>query len=200
MSVDKRKDFFDSSAGSWDDKQAKVDWARKAAQVAKWFALAEGQAVLDVGCGTGVLLPHLRRKVKTEGQVVGIDFSFQMLEKAKKCIEDRLSLANAGVGAIPFRQGSFDRVTCFSSFPHFPDKPRALAEMTRVLKVAGRLFVAHLHSSEEIADLHGSVGGAVRMDHLPDPDEMAALMRAVGLVEVSVSNEPGKYLAQGRKA
>jgi ubiquinone/menaquinone biosynthesis C-methylase UbiE len=199
--MDDRRAFFDAGADNWEAMSAERERLQRIAAVAEWFDIDAGQSVLDVGTGTGVMLPFLSRMVGPRGRVVGIDFSFSMVDKAwKQNIDSNvLSVANAGVGAIPFREGTFDRVTCFSAFPHFPDKPRALAEMTRVLKDGGRLFVAHMHSREEIAALHGSVGGAVGRDRLPDPDEMTRLMEVAGLTEATVENAPGKYFARGKK-
>jgi ubiquinone/menaquinone biosynthesis C-methylase UbiE len=132
--------------------------------------------------------------------LVAIDFSLPMLlAAARHDFEVRPAFFNAGVAAIPFRQGSFDKVTCFSAFPHFPDKKKALAEMVRVLKKDGSLFIAHLHSIEEIAKLHRDVGGSVHHDHLPDSGMMTMLMNEAGLSGVRIENEPGKFLAQGRK-
>ena len=104
------------------------------------------------------------------------------------------------MAAIPFKQGSFDKVTCFSAFPHFPDKAKALSEMVRVLKKGGALFIAHLHSIEEINQLHHAVGGAVMRDRLPDRETMGRLMRDAGLSKIEMENEPGRFLALGRKS
>jgi ubiquinone/menaquinone biosynthesis C-methylase UbiE len=198
--MDERKAFFDAGADSWDAMGADINRVHKVAGVADWFDITPGQTVLDVGTGAGILLPFLSTKVTNQGLIIGMDFAYQMLEKAQKRTgENPITLTNAGVGAIPFREATFDRVTCFSAFPHFPDKKRALAEMIRVLKPGGRLYIAHMHSIEEIAELHGSVGGAVKMDHLPRPENMAALMEDAGLTDVQVTNEPGKYLAFGRR-
>jgi ubiquinone/menaquinone biosynthesis C-methylase UbiE len=198
--MDDRKAFFEAGADNWEALSGQDERLQRIAAVTKWFDIDSGQLVLDVGTGTGVLLPFLSRMVGSGGRVVGIDFSYSMVDKARKQADDEvLFVTNAGVGAIPFRSGTFNRVTCFSAFPHFPDKPRALSEMARVLKPGGWLFVAHMHSREEIAALHGSVGGAVRKDHLPDPDEMTRLMETAGLAEVTVENMPGKYFARGKK-
>jgi ubiquinone/menaquinone biosynthesis C-methylase UbiE len=114
--------------------------------------------------------------------------------------EIRPAFFNAGVAAIPFRQGSFDKVNCFSAFPHFPDKAKALSEMVRVLKKGGALFIAHLHSIEEINQLHHAVGGPVMRDRLPDREAMGCLMRDAGLSKIEIENEPGRFLALGRKS
>jgi ubiquinone/menaquinone biosynthesis C-methylase UbiE len=200
-SMDDRRQFFDSSATVWEEKFATNNQPERLAQVAEWFGAQRGEAILDVGTGTGVLLPFLGAAVGEKGRVVAMDFAFNMLKVAlSRTFEVGPALVNAGVGAIPFHDGSFDKVTCFSAFPHFPDKARALGEMVRVLKRGGMLFVAHLHSVEEIAQLHGGVGEAVRKDHLPDRQAMARLMEAAGLSGIYIINEPGKFLAQGRKS
>ena len=200
MIVDRRKLFFDSTASDWDKMYAGSDRAEKIARVAGWFGADKGENVLDVGCGTGALLPYLGEAVGEKGRVVGMDFAFNMLKAALgRACEARPVLINAGVGAIPFRREAFDKVTCFSAFPHFPDKKRALGEMVRVLKKGGAVFIAHLHSIEEIAELHGNVGEEVRKDHLPDCRTMVSLMEAAGLSGIDIVNEPGKFLAQGQK-
>ena len=103
------------------------------------------------------------------------------------------------VESMPLRSNQFDRVTCFSAFPHFPNKTRALLEMVRVLKSEGRLFIAHLHSVEEINRFHQQVGGAIAHDFLPHPEQIQDLMNKSGLCDVSIINQPGKFLAQGKK-
>jgi ubiquinone/menaquinone biosynthesis C-methylase UbiE len=199
-SMDGRKQFFDSSATVWDEKFARNNRPEILAQVAEWFGAQTGEAILDVGTGTGVLLPFLSRAVGEKGKVVAMDFAFNMLKAGlSRTYEVSPVFINAGVGAIPFRRDSFDKVTCFSAFPHFPDKGRALCEMVRVLKKGGMVFVAHLHSIEEIAELHGNVGEAVRKDHLPDRQAMVRLMEKAGLSGIDIINEPGKFFAQGQK-
>jgi len=198
--MDERRSFFDSSALTWDQIPEHESRAGKLAKLVEGFGIGEGEAVLDVGCGTGVLLPLLGRAVGQGGTLAAIDFSFKMLAAAAShSFEKRPVFCNAGVAAIPFRQGSFDRVTCFSAFPHFPDKKKALAEMVRVLRSGGSLFIAHLHSIEEIAALHADVGGPVLHDRLPDRETMAALLTGAGLSGIEIGNEPGRFLARGRK-
>jgi ubiquinone/menaquinone biosynthesis C-methylase UbiE len=199
--MDDRKRFFDSSASVWDEKFAQNNRPEKLAEVVKWFGVKDGDTILDVGTGTGVLLSFLGEAVGKKGRVVAMDFAFNMLKIAmSRTYEVSPVLINAGVGAVPFHRESFDKVTCFSAFPHFPDKGRALSEMVRVLKRGGMVFVAHLHSIEEIAELHGNVGEAVRKDHLPDRQAMMRLMETAGLTEIDIINEPGKFLAQGQKS
>jgi ubiquinone/menaquinone biosynthesis C-methylase UbiE len=198
--MDERRIFFDSTADDWDTDKTNRRNEHVFHDVVDWFEIEQGYVVLDVGTGTGVLLSSIEDKVGKRGRVIGMDFSYKMLEKARKWIfYGSVSLCNGAVSAMPIKSDSIDRVTCFSAFPHFPDKHKALVEMFRVLKPGGVLFIAHLHSFEEINQLHNSVGGVVKTDHLPDPEEMESLMKYCGLSEVLVKNEPGKYLAKGKK-
>jgi ubiquinone/menaquinone biosynthesis C-methylase UbiE len=200
MFMEKRKDFFDRHASSWDKDLGYEDGAARLEEVVKWFNLSQQDSVLDVGTGTGILLPFLREAIGPKGRLIAIDFSFKMLEKAKtRHFPGEKNIINASVAAIPFRSDQFDRVTCFSAFPHFPNKSWALLEMVRVLKSGGTLFIAHLHSVEEINQFHQAVGGPVAHDFLPHPERIRSLMKESGLDEVSILNQPGKFFAQGKK-
>ncbi len=165
------------------------------------FGLAAGNAVLDVGTGTGILLPFLREAIGHEGRLVAMDFSLKMLRQAaqRRNGADAL-LVNGSVESISFCSEQFDCVSCFSAFPHFPNKEKALREMVRVLRPAGKVVIAHLKSSDEINRMHGHIGGAVACDRLPHAEALRRLMESSGLIEVSILDEPGRFTAQGRKA
>jgi ubiquinone/menaquinone biosynthesis C-methylase UbiE len=198
--VENRKDFFDRHASTWDRDLRYEGKSFQLLEVAKSFGLSEGDSVLDVGTGTGVLLPFLRQAIGPRGTLIGIDFSFKMLERAKiRQFPGEKNLINGSVEAIPFRSGRFDRVTCFSAFPHFPNKSKALFEMVRVLRTGGTLSIAHVYSVEEINQFHLAVGGPVSHDFLPHPERIKSLMEDSGLDEVSIVNQPGKFFAQGKK-
>ena len=195
-----RKGFFDRHAATWDGELAYHEKSEALREVVNSFELKGGERVLDVGTGTGVLLPLLREAIGRSGFLTAMDFSLEMLRKAEgRSTAAKGFLINAGVGLIPFKADRFDRVTCFSAFPHFPDKKRALQEMARVLRPRGRVIIAHLHSVEEMNRFHQEVGGPVARDRLPEPGELELLMRDCGLSDISIENRPGRFLAAGRK-
>lgn len=198
--MDERRAFFDRHAASWEERLTYGEKRSQLSEVVQWFGLSEGDLVLDVGTGTGVLLPWLREAVGPKGVVVGMDFSFRMLEEARsRSRGERTDLVNASVLALPLPAGRFNRLTCFSAFPHFPDKNKALVEMVRVLARGGRLCLAHLHSVEEINAFHRGVGGEVGDDRLPLPEELEGMMVSSGLGKITIVNQPGRFLAQGTK-
>ena len=201
MATEDRKTFFDRHADSWDERHHSAEGRARLSELVASFGLAAGNAVLDVGTGTGILLPFLREAIGHEGRLVAMDFSFKMLRQAAQRPNGAdAMLLNATVESIPFCSGQFDRVTCFSAFPHFPNKEKALREMVRVLRPAGKVAIAHLKSSDEINRMHGQIGGAVACDRLPHAEALHLLMEKSGLVKISILNEPGRFLAQGRKA
>jgi ubiquinone/menaquinone biosynthesis C-methylase UbiE len=65
-----------------------------------------------------------------------------MLQKARGRAAGRFAAVRADSQKLPFADDSFDIVTCSHSFHHYPDQPRVVAEMYRVLRPGGRLFIA----------------------------------------------------------
>lgn len=97
------------------------------------------------------------------------------------------------------RPGGAGLVVCNATFPHLPDKPRALAEMARMLKPGGYLVISHATGREVVNRRHREVGGVVAHDELPDASEMRLLLAGAGLEDVWVDDETDHYLATARR-
>jgi SAM-dependent methyltransferase len=96
--------------------------------------LAGGRDVLEVGCGTGLILERLARVAR---RAEGIDLSPGMLEKARA---RGLSVREASATALPYADAEFDLVVSFKVLAHVPDIGSALAEMARVCRPGGRVL------------------------------------------------------------
>ena len=98
-----------------------------------------GETVLDVACGTGVVARLAARKVPP-GQVTGLDLNPAMLAVARDTSNEAESIRWIEGSALdlPFPSNSFDVVFCQLGVQFFPDQPRALREMRRVLRGSGR--------------------------------------------------------------
>lgn len=97
--------------------------------------------ILDVGCGTGELAHKLADHFKDSG-VHGIDISKTMVEKAdSKNRGHNIKFKIGDVEDLPYRDDTFDIITCSHSFHHYPDKEKAMSEMFRVLRPNGRLMI-----------------------------------------------------------
>jgi SAM-dependent methyltransferase len=111
-------------------------------------ALQPGERVVDVGCGAGFDSLIAARMVGSAGQVVGVDMTPAMLEKARQgAVAAGLTNAEFRAGyaeALPAPDGWADVVISNGALNLVPDKAAALAEMARVLKPGGRLQIGDL--------------------------------------------------------
>jgi ubiquinone/menaquinone biosynthesis C-methylase UbiE len=192
------KAYFNQQAHIWDEKIAEKDTA-KLEHIAKWLTIETGAVILDVGTGTGVFLPYLLKKAGPLGSIIALDHAEKMLIKANaKCFNGNIHCLCADVSSIPLADGICDAVVCYSSLPHFPDKPEAMREMNRVLKPGGQLFVCHSSSREHINSIHRRLP-VVYNDLLPDAIEMTLLLQNAGFSSVKVEDTAEIYLAYGKK-
>ncbi|MEU1513197.1 methyltransferase domain-containing protein [Streptomyces sp. NPDC005811] len=94
--------------------------------------------VLDVGCGSGDTAVHMARH--TGCAVVGVDLSARQIKHAAaRCADLPVEFRQASATRLPFTDGEFTHVISMDALYHVPNKPRAHAEMRRVLRVGGTL-------------------------------------------------------------
>lgn len=191
--------FFDHHAPTWDANRPPEEQA-KLLRVVELAEVQPGEVVLDVGTGTGVLVPHLLRALGPTGRVVAIDESAGMLEVARqKGFPPRVTFLQADVHDLPLPEAEFHRVICNAALPHFHDHAQSLREMTRVLRPGGLLVISHPIGREAVNARHREAGGAVAQDVVPSPEAMRALLQEVSLVEPRVVDEPEFYFVAARK-
>ena len=165
---------------------------RLAPEFAAAAGIAEGQRVLDVGCGAGALTAVLAGIVGGEN-VAGADPSEPFVEAARA----RVPEADLRVGpaeSLPFEDGTFDAALAQLVFHFVADPARAAAEMKRVTREGGRVATCSWDSTGGMTML-GAYWAAVRSvdPAAPDdealrfgthPGELAALWRETGLRDV----------------
>ncbi len=107
------------------------------------------QRILDVACGTGDSTISIARAAAEGTKVTGADISEGMMalvtEKAEKAgVLDRIDLQVADGEALPYEEGTFDRVTCAFGIRNFEHKEKGLGEFRRVLRPGGRAVILEL--------------------------------------------------------
>ncbi len=118
--------FFEHLAAEWDARQP-ADREEKLDQLITAFdgPITAAKTILDVGTGTGGLLPILR-KHNPAAKIIQVDFASAMLLRAQ-ANRNGDQLVQADAHQLPFGPGSFDVVVCHNSFPHFRYKKQALS-------------------------------------------------------------------------
>ena len=193
------QEYFDQLAPTW-DKELTRERLKCLGKIVKELGIKPGYYVLDIGSGTGVLLPFLIAELDNEGKIVALDFSMEMLVQAQaKDFPPIVGFAQADVLAIPVADNSVDLAICNSAFPHFNDKDKALKEIARALKDNGRLVICHTMSREMLNRLHQSIGGAVANDLLPPEFELRELTKQAGLKITHFEDSPERYLVVAEK-
>ena len=158
-------------------------------------SMRPGERVLDLGSGAGLDCFLAARAVGSEGSVVGVDFTPDMIERATANAR-QLHLANVSfrrgdIEALPIEDASIDVVMSNCVVNLAPDKDAVFREAFRVLVPGGRVMVSDIlltrsATEAEMADfalLSGCVSGS-----LPT-DEYLGKLTAAGFAEVRVDTE-----------
>lgn len=195
-----KKTFFNQMAATWDQHFYTPGLKQQLETLVPLFHLRPGSKVLDVGAGTGGIIPYLLRAIGPEGSVWAVDFAAKMVEIGGKKFEGepRVPFYLAAVESLPFSGEFFHHVVCFGAFPHFAHKHLALQEMHRVLMIDGTLIIAHALSSQEIKQHHMGAG-PVSHDFLPEEMEIRSLLESTGFRVLQLIDRPKRYLCEAQK-
>jgi len=168
--------------------------------ITKMADISKGQRVLDVGTGTGVMLPFIHKLVGDEGKITAIDLAEKMLEVAKqKYPFDNISFIFGDIATAALPKTHYDVIMCYSVFPHFYDKPQIISHMTGLLKPKGRLVIAHSQSRDAINELHAKSADTVSRDELPEAATIEKYMKQAELVPILTVDNDEMFVVIGQK-
>jgi demethylmenaquinone methyltransferase/2-methoxy-6-polyprenyl-1,4-benzoquinol methylase len=187
-------------------------WRSRAVELAE---VGPGSRVLDVATGTGDLAAALVAAVTPGGEVVGCDFSQEMLARARtKVPAATFDLADAL--ELPYSDNEFDAATVGFGARNFADLGRGIAEMVRVVHPGGRVVILEITTPtrEPLASFYrgwfgrlvpalGRIAGdgaaysylPSSVKRFPGPRELAAMMDACGLRSISYVLTAGGIIA-----
>lgn len=164
-----QKEFFNSMAERWDMAcHHNID---KIKYILNLLNIQNGLKVLDVGTGTGILIPFLVEQVGEQGEITAIDFSNKMIEVAqRKYRYENVSFVCGNVFEADLPNEYFDVIICYSVFPHFSGKQLAVEILSKYLKEGGLFMICHSQSREVINNHHKNASEVVAEDCLPAID------------------------------
>ena len=176
--------FFDHMAHHWD-----ADMIRDDAVIAKILdgaGVKAGLSILDVACGTGVLIPdYLQRSV---AKITAVDIAPEMVRIAKgKFPQENVTILCGDIQQIQLEE-KFDCIIVYNAFPHFPEPETLIATLAGMLKPGGTLTVAHGMSRAKIDRHHEGAASKVSVG-LMHEDRLADIFAKHLQVTVKISDD-----------
>ncbi len=202
MSDIQRGQVVASAADVYEEFFVPALFGQFAAPLCAAAALAAGERVADVACGTGAATRVARNCVGSSGSVIGIDVNEAMLETAARTVPD-VDWRCGRAEELPIEDDAVDVALCQFGLMFFDDRGAALAEMARVVRPGGRIAIAtwseldrspgYREMTELLRDELGPQ--AARSLEQPfvlgDPSDLRALLQAAGLRDVEAAEVPG---------
>ncbi len=193
--LSKQRDYFNRRAAEWSDDLSAAQ-AESLEEIMTVLSPETGEKILDLGCGAGILTERLTRGMTgEERKLVSVDLAEEMVKRVRRDYS-RLSSAVCGAAEeLPLAARSFDRIICFSVFPHFSSPRSVLEEINRLLVPGGRAVIAHVDSRQQLNQFHSNLKGVVSADILPPLEELQEIIQAAGLRVLQMDERENLYLA-----
>jgi demethylmenaquinone methyltransferase/2-methoxy-6-polyprenyl-1,4-benzoquinol methylase len=196
-----RRPYFNGLAADWDGIPATPNSAGRISRFLERSHRAGARRVLDVGCGTGILVSDLLNLYGSATCLVEFDLAEDMLRvNSAKFPGAIIGRVCADAQTMPFSDACFDLAVCFSALPHMPDKSAALCQILRVLRPGGVICVGHLMGSNELNAFHSSLEGPVAVDFLPPAAVLAQMLKDLGAVEIEAEENSDWYFVRAEKS
>lgn len=191
-------DFFDALSEHWDDYEV-LSTPEKISEVLSHFSIAPGMDILDLGTGTGVLLPYLSELVGKNGKIAAVDISDGMLVNA---IIKFGKLPNVKFYKKDFEEeyleGEYDQIILYCVYPHLHEPQDTLNRLIRDnLKRGGCIFIAFPTDEKFINNIHGERKTESHM--LPPAEALTDRFRKWGFNATTIAYSPQIYIIEIRK-
>ena len=176
-------DFFDTLADRWDELCTHD--SDKLNYLLQRTGLRKGLRILDIGCGTGVLeeflLPY------SPIQIVGVDFSPKMIQKAQS--KYRTPLVDFRCMDVhDIRDEIFDYIIAYSVFPHFFNPKKTIAHLANLLVSGGEFVICHSEGRDRINGLHTKQANKLSKN-LPSVVDLIKLLSPYFTIQTAEDNE-----------
>lgn len=175
--------YFDEMAPIWDE--AVIRNAEKLRHFMTLAGVRQGDEVLDVGGGTGALIPYIREN-NVAGQITEVDISRRMLNMARAKFHNDTDIRYLNENIEEYSEGrEYDRIFMYGVLPHLADKVGTIVRLFRSnLKGNGSILVSHPYGRDTINKLHSHGDKRVADAYLPPMREFISDCEKQGLKAV----------------
>ena len=193
-----QKEFFNSMAEKWDSICRHDE--NKINKILDLSNIPQGAKILDVGTGTGIMIPFLVSRAGNTGEITAVDIADKMVEIAKsKCNYANVNFIVGNIFDLYMPQKYFDIIMCYSVFPHFEYKSASVEKLGKLLKPEGKIIICHSQSRDEINHMHKNSSEAVSKDYLPDAHTIRGYFSANSLETIVEIDNESMFILIGQK-
>jgi len=181
--------LYESDAVRWLlDDELHPGGERLTLRLAQLARVAPGARVVDVACGSGATTLLLARELGCV--TVGVDLGARAIDQARRATpaDARASFLLGDAEKLPLPDAGFDVALSECSLCTFPAKPRAIAEMARVVRPGGRIAIADVTANLDAlpAALRSAAARVACVADASSADEYAALLRNAGCEPLAI--------------
>lgn len=185
--------FFDNQSKTWDENEV-LSTDEKVGDILSRLEIKGGSKVLDLGTGTGVLVPFLACMAGPLGHVDAVDISEGMLGEA---VRKHGGIPNVRFHKLDFEkepvEGKYDLIILYCVYPHLHTPETTLKRLAADnLRRDGRIVIAFPTDERYINNIHKEK--KAESDMLPPADVLASRIRNWGLPAEVTAYDPGQYI------
>ena len=185
-------EFFNQIAKEW-DSIIEVNEEKINTLLSK-LNITDNSKVLDIGTGTGVLIPFLK-SLNPNGYIKGVDISSEMLNVAREKFRniEKVSFELVDLEKDVINE-TYDSIVLYSMFPHLKDKTNTIKKLVeKNLEKSGQLIIAHSNSRTFLNNMHKEKNECVSEDRLISVTDQRYLFEKVGLKVVDAFEDNEIY-------
>lgn len=188
------RSFFDNLAPTWDDNEVNST-PERINNILDLISLNPSDEILDLGTGTGVLLPFIAQRIGKSGGITAVDYSEGMLSRAVEKFSNlvphpvflNLDFENENIS------GEFDKIILYCVYPHLHHPIETLKWLKTVnLKKGGSIIIAFPCDCDFINNIHGEKHS--ESDRLLPPELLAEYLIDNGLDAKVLADTPQSYV------
>ncbi|NOZ63083.1 MAG: class I SAM-dependent methyltransferase [Calditrichaeota bacterium] len=191
------RSYFNGLAADWEKMQL-IDDSKLFSLLCR-LPFSGAKRILDVGCGTGALFPHLLRLADLDAQIIALDFAESMALEAANHTNHQIEILCGDILRLPVQKNSVDIIIAFQVFPHLKNKNLALRQCWQALRQGGELAIIHLQGSRQLNAFHAGLNGVVADHNLPSAEKMKEMFEQQNFDVNWWVDEPEEYFVSGKK-